>query len=64
MNGSVSLLGSDVAGGEPPIRCEEIMLSLLGTASPSALREWYSKLAKSGVVVDPLSYAGILCLTP
>ena len=30
------------------------MLSLLGTAPPPALREWYSKLAEGGVVVDPL----------
>lgn len=54
VNGPVSLLGADVAGGEPPIRCEGIMLSLLGTAPPPALREWYSKLAEGGVVVDPL----------
>ena len=30
------------------------MLSLLGTAAPSALREWFSKLSEGGRVVDAL----------
>lgn len=34
VKGPVSLFGSDVAGGEPPVRCQGMMLSLLGTAAP------------------------------
>jgi len=54
VKGPVSLFGSDVAGGEPPVQCEGMMLSLLGTAAPSALREWFSKLSEGGRVVDAL----------
>lgn len=32
--GPVRLFGADVAGDEKPVRCEGMMLSLLGTAAP------------------------------
>jgi PhnB protein len=50
----VSLFGSDAAGDEHPVHCEGLMLSLLGAASAATLREWYSKLAEGGRVVDDL----------
>jgi PhnB protein len=53
-DGSVRLFGSDVAGDERPIRCEGLMLSLLGTAAPSTLRNWFSRLSEGGKVVDDL----------
>lgn len=50
----VRLFGSDVAGDESPVRCEGMMLSLLGTAAPSTLRGWFSRLSEGGRVVDHL----------
>jgi PhnB protein len=52
--GPVALNGADVAGDERPIRCEGIMLALLGTADPSTLRTWFSRLSEGGRVVDDL----------
>lgn len=52
--GPVRLFGADVAGGERPVRCEGLMLSLLGTAAPATLRKWFSRLAEGGQVVDDL----------
>jgi len=54
MNEPVSLFGSDVTGGEAPVRCEGMMLSLLGTAAPSVLREWFRRLSEGGRVVEDL----------
>ena len=50
----VSLFGADVAGHETPVRCEGLMLSLLGTQAPSVLRQWFAKLSEGGRVVDDL----------
>jgi hypothetical protein len=33
--GPVALFGADVAGDERPLRCEGLMLALLGTADPA-----------------------------
>ena len=52
--GPVALSGADVAGGEPPLRSEGLMLALLGTAEPSILRTWFSRLSDRGRVVDDL----------
>src|SRR4051794_9288685 len=54
VDGPVALFGADVAGGQPPLRCEGLMLSLLGTADPATLRTWFSSLADGGRVVDDL----------
>lgn len=53
-DGPVRLFGSDVAGDEPPLRCEGLMLSLLGTAEPAVLHEWFARLSEGGRVVDEL----------
>ena len=52
--GPVALFASDVAGSEAPFRCEGMMLSLLGTADPPTLRDWFSRLSEDGRVVDDL----------
>jgi PhnB protein len=54
VGGPVSLFGSDVAGDAKPLHCEGLMFSLLGTADPSTLRDWFSKLGKEGRIVDEL----------
>jgi PhnB protein len=52
--GAVALFGADVSGDERPLRSEGLMLALLGTAAPSTLRTWFSRLSEGGRVVDDL----------
>jgi PhnB protein len=52
--GPVTLYGADVSGDEPPFRFEGLMLALLGTATASTLRTWFSRLSEGGRVVDDL----------
>jgi PhnB protein len=54
VEGPVTLFASDVNGDETPLACEGMMLSLLGTAAPSVLRTWFSRLAEGGRIVDDL----------
>jgi PhnB protein len=53
-DGPVALFAADVTGDEPSFRCEGMMLSLLGTADPSTLRNWFSSLSDGGRIVDDL----------
>ncbi|MHA7275780.1 VOC family protein [Arthrobacter sp. Hz1] len=55
LNGGVVLAGSDAGKGEKSVRFEGLMLSLLGTAQPAVLHEWFDKLADGGRVIDPLT---------
>lgn len=55
LNGVVALAGADAAEGETTVRFEGIMLSLLGTAEPEVLHEWFQKLSVGGSVIDSLS---------
>lgn len=50
----VRLYASDTAGEEPSFTARGLMLSLLGTADPATLREWFARLAEDGEVVDDL----------
>jgi PhnB protein len=52
--GPVRLFVADAAGDERPLRTEGIMLALLGTAAPSTLRHWFTRLGEGGRVVDDL----------
>ncbi|HYK95117.1 MAG TPA: VOC family protein [Candidatus Dormibacteraeota bacterium] len=52
--GPVQLFAADVAGTDPPFRSEGMMLALLGTAAATTLRQWFSRLAEGGRVVDDL----------
>ncbi len=54
LHGPVALFAADVAHDQAPLRCEGMMLSLLGTADPSTLRRWFSSLTDGGQVVDDL----------
>lgn len=53
--GVVALAGSDAAPGQATVRFEGLMLSLLGTAEPAVLHEWFDRLADGGRVIDPLA---------
>ena len=50
----VLLFAADVAGDQAPLRCEGLMLSLLGTVDASTLKDWFSRLSEGGRVVDDL----------
>lgn len=54
LKGVVAVAGSDTAEGQKSVRLEGVMLSLLGTAEPGVLHEWFDKLAVGGQVMDPL----------
>lgn len=54
LSGVVSLAGSDTPEGERSVRCEGLLLSLLGTAEPAVLHEWFDKLSVGGTAIDPL----------
>lgn len=54
LDGVVSLAGSDAAEGEPAVRVQGLLLSLLGTAEPAVLHRWFDALAAGGEVVDAL----------
>jgi PhnB protein len=53
-DGPVVLFAADAAGDEATLRCEGMMMSLLGTASPATLRTWFAALSDGGRVVDEL----------
>ena len=53
-DGPVALFAADAVGDEATLRCEGIMMSLLGTASPATLRTWFQHLSDGGRVVDEL----------
>ncbi|WOH19963.1 VOC family protein [Paenarthrobacter sp. GOM3] len=55
LSGAVSLFGSDAANAENTVSIQGAMLSLLGTAEPDVLHEWFDKLADGGRIVDPLA---------
>ena len=54
VEGPVALFAADVSDGDPALSCQGMMLSLLGTASPSVLRSWFSRLSEGGRIVDEL----------
>lgn len=54
VEGPVDLFAADATGDQPAFRCEGLMLSLLGTAAPATLRDWFSRLSEGGRVVDDL----------
>ncbi|HET9647387.1 MAG TPA: VOC family protein [Microlunatus sp.] len=55
LTGVVSVGGSDAATGQPSVKLEGFLLSLLGTAEPATLHGWFDALAEGGRVVDPLA---------
>ena len=54
LDGVVSLGGADAANGEDPVAVRGLLLSLLGTASPGVLHDWFDALALGGDAIDPM----------
>jgi PhnB protein len=50
----IQLFAADAAGDQLPLRCEGLMLSLLGAADASTLKDWFTRLSEGGRVVDDL----------
>ena len=55
LQGPVELFASDAGSGEPTLELRGILFSLLGTAEPAVLEEWFAALADGGDVLDPLA---------
>jgi len=54
LQGPVELFASDAAPGEPGLRLEGVLFSLLGAADPGTLRGWFASLSDGGTDIDPL----------
>ena len=59
--GPVALSGADVSGDERPLRSEGLMLALLGTADPSTLRTWFSRLSEAALGQEVLAGHSMPC---
>jgi len=56
LEGPISMAGSDAGEGQPALRVEGLMLSVLGAAEPDVLHRWFDDLANGeGEVLDPLA---------
>lgn len=55
LRGIVNLGGADVSGSEDAVKTQGLMLSLLGTAEPERLHQFFDELSVGGEVIDPLS---------
>lgn len=53
-DGPVILCASDAFGDQPAVRCEGMMLALLGTAAPVTMHAWFDALADGGRIIDNL----------
>lgn len=54
LQGPVELFASDAADGQPTVRIEGVLFSLLGTAEPATLESWFAALSEGGADIDPL----------
>lgn len=54
LQGTVELFASDAAGNEDSVHIVGASFSLLGTAEPAVLHEWFEKLSDGGTAIDPL----------
>lgn len=54
LSGVVDLFAADAAGDQDTVHISGAAFSLLGTAEPAVLTEWFAKLGQGGTVHDPL----------
>lgn len=54
LQGTVELFAADAAGNEDSVHIVGARFSLLGTAEPAVLHEWFEKLSDGGAMIDPL----------
>lgn len=53
-DGPVEFAAADAAGEEKTVTMDGMYFSLLGTADPETLGQWFDALAEGGEVIDPL----------
>lgn len=54
LQGPVELFASDAEPGQPALALQGILFSLLGTAEPAVLEQWFAALSEDATDVDPL----------
>ena len=54
LDGPVEIAGADAGAGDPTVQMSGMFFSLLGTADPATLGQWFDALAAGGEVIDPL----------
>lgn len=55
LTGYVNLFAADANDSDTSLQLQGLMLSLLGTSTPEALTQWFTKLSDGGKVIDPLA---------
>ncbi|MDQ0642498.1 VOC family protein [Microbacterium murale] len=54
ISGNVELSGSDAGPDQDSVHIVGASFSLLGTAEPEVLQEWFAQLSVGGTAIDPL----------
>ena len=54
LQGAVDLFASDAPAGQPTLRVDGVLFSLLGTAGSSTLEAWFAALSDGASDIDPL----------
>lgn len=54
LQGRVELFAADAGEGDEALELRGVMFSLLGTAEPAELEQWFGALSVGGRVLDPL----------
>ncbi|MGO2519319.1 MAG: VOC family protein [Microbacterium sp.] len=54
LQGTVELFAADAGRDQDAVHIVGASLSLLGTAEPSVLHEWFAALTEGGTAIDPL----------
>lgn len=54
LDGPVALYGADAPRPADAVRCQGLMLALLGAADPATLTAWFARLGEGGRIVDDL----------
>lgn len=52
LQGAVEIFASDADPGQPSLRLEGVLFSLLGTSDPATLEAWFAALCDGGTEVD------------
>jgi PhnB protein len=51
----ITLYAADAGREDPAFAAQGLMFSLLGTADPATLQQWFARLAEGGTVIDELA---------
>ena len=54
LDGPVAVFAADAAPGQDSVSVQGVLFSLLGSADPATLHQWFDRLSEGGTDVDPL----------